>query len=42
MTCRNWAAGARWSGCVAGFKTYPLPNVDPIGYLKVQQIHSDM
>ena len=32
---RNWAAGARWSGCVAAFRTYPVPNKDPIGYLKV-------
>ncbi|BDA48532.1 hypothetical protein COCOBI_12-2120 [Coccomyxa sp. Obi] len=35
---KNWAAGARWSGCVAAFRTYPLPNVDPIGYLKAIEI----
>ena len=33
--CRNWASGARWSGCIAAFRTYPEPNLDPIGYLKV-------
>lgn len=32
---RNWASGARWSACVATFRTYPDPNIDPIGYLKV-------
>ncbi|CAK0738655.1 hypothetical protein CVIRNUC_001074 [Coccomyxa viridis] len=31
---RNWASGARWSGCIAAFRTYPEPNMDPIGYLK--------
>ncbi|CAL5223879.1 g6471 [Coccomyxa viridis] len=31
---RNWAAGARWSGCVAAFRTYPEPNLDPLGYLE--------
>ena len=35
--CRNWASGARWSGCIAAFRTYPEPNMDPIGYLKVGQ-----
>ena len=35
---RNWAAGARWSGCVAAFRTYPVPNKDPLGYLKVQAL----
>ena len=35
--CRNWASGARWSGCIAAFRTYPEPNMDPLGYLKVGQ-----
>lgn len=34
--CRNWAAGARWSGCVAAFRSYPEPNLDPLGYLEVR------
>ena len=33
--CRNCASGARWSGCIAAFRTYPEPNMDPIGYLRV-------
>ena len=33
--CRNWASGARFSWCVAGFRTTPIPNKDPVGYLKV-------
>ncbi len=33
--CRNWASGSRLSFCVAGFRTTPIPNKDPVGYLKV-------
>ncbi|KAK9831523.1 hypothetical protein WJX81_005430 [Elliptochloris bilobata] len=33
-THKNWASGSRFSWCVAGFRTTPIPNKDPVGYLK--------